>query len=82
MYQIHYPDTITYDFPLGYKRCKIQKIILDFNSSAAAIAVINIPPEEYSNMKSAAGSFRVAIKRAKLDMLVRTIKGSLYLIKY
>ncbi len=82
MYQIQYPDTTTYDFPLGYKRCKLQKIVLAFHSSSADIAVVNIPQEEYSNMKSAAGSFRVAIKRAKLSILVRTIKGSIYLIKY
>ena len=82
MYQIQYPDTITYDFPLGYKHCKLQKIVLAFHNSPAQIAKIVIPPEEYASLKSAGCSFRTAIKRVKLDMLVRTIKGSIYLIKY
>lgn len=82
MYQLNYLNTTAFDFPTGYKRCKLQKIILDFHNSNSPIATVDIPPEEYTSLKSASGSFRVAIKRMNLSILVRCIKGTIYLIKY
>lgn len=82
MASISYVTPAVFEFPTGYKRCKLQKIVMDFHNDPATVAKIEIPPDEYTSLKSAGGSFRVAIKRIKLNILVRSIKGSIYLIKY
>lgn len=63
-----------------YIPTKNQNVILGFWYSPKEVARLNIP-DEYASTASFRNALVYATKRLDLPILIRTIKGSIYLIK-
>lgn len=60
-------------------RNTVQAVVEAFHRSKDQLMVLSAGT--YANLNSARGSYKVAIKTLGYNMMIRTIKGSLYLIK-
>lgn len=64
-----------------YKPSKIQEVLDQFMESDDLAVRCIIAPGEYKNLKSAWTTYHTAINRLRYPIVVRTIKGTMYLIK-
>lgn len=65
----------------GYKYCKVQKRVEEFNRMDCNAVRCVLDDGEYTNMASAQSSFSSTIKKLGYRMRARVIEGNLYLIK-
>ena len=63
-----------------YTPTKNQRIVLGFWNSPKEVARLAVPAE-YASAASFRGSLAAAVKRLGLPVIIRSIKGSIYLIK-
>lgn len=66
---------------LHYNPCKIQRVLYGFIDMDVLCARIVLAPGEYSNIRSAYGSYYSCIRRLKVSVRVSIRKGEMFLFR-